>query len=149
VPQAPDLRGLVIDASLGVHLALGTRLRDPILVHWTAWLEERQTIWTPRLWLSEVTSAIHKTMMLKAVSKDRALSALEAVLDLPILLVDEDASLCKDAFNWATRMGQVAAYDGLYLALAERIHAELWTGDERLANNARQSGADWVHFIDS
>jgi predicted nucleic acid-binding protein len=55
--------------------------------------------------------------------------------------------LCRSAFEWATRLGQKAAYDCFYLAAAERLGAEFWTADERLSNRASQLGAVWVHWM--
>jgi predicted nucleic acid-binding protein len=51
------------------------------------------------------------------------------------------------ALSWATRLHQKAACDGFYLAAAEQLGAELWTADQALANNARQLGASWVHWM--
>jgi hypothetical protein len=47
----------------------------------------------------------------------------------------------------SNRLGQSKAYDAFYLALAERLKAEFWTADQRLANGARQLGANWAHWI--
>jgi len=42
------------------------------------------------------------------------------------------------------------AYDGFYLALAERHEAEFWTTDQRLKRSLEQVGADLaVHSIPS
>jgi predicted nucleic acid-binding protein len=53
----------------------------------------------------------------------------------------------RSAFAWAARLGQAQAYDGFYLALAQELGAELWTGDRRLAHGAQQPGAAWVHAV--
>ena len=58
------------------------------------------------------------------------------------------AIFCVEALRWATRLNQRPAYDAFYLAVAQRLDAELWTADRRLCHNARQAGADWVHFMD-
>jgi predicted nucleic acid-binding protein len=51
------------------------------------------------------------------------------------------------AYEWAERLGQskaYEAYDGFYLALAQRLDVELWTADTRLESRARQIGITWV-----
>ena len=53
----------------------------------------------------------------------------------------------RSAFDWATRLRQKSAYDGFYLAAAEQLGIELWTADQALVNNARQVGANWVHWM--
>jgi predicted nucleic acid-binding protein len=45
-----------------------------------------------------------------------------------------------EAMQTARRLGHPSAYDAAYLALAERLGAELWTLDGPLARNARASG---------
>jgi predicted nucleic acid-binding protein len=73
-----------------------------------------------------------------------------AIDDLFLLEVETqplDISLCKAALEWATRLQQSRAYDAFYLALAERLQAEFWTADRRLANGAQQLGVKWVRWI--
>jgi len=58
-----------------------------------------------------------------------------------------DISMSRAALTWAARLGQSKAYDGFYLALAERLGADLWTADERLLNRMRQLGVAWVRWL--
>jgi predicted nucleic acid-binding protein len=46
------------------------------------------------------------------------------------------------AYDWTLRLKRAAACDSFYLALAETLHCELWTADQRLANAA---DVPWVH----
>ncbi len=43
---------------------------------------------------------------------------------------------------------RIQAYDGFYLAVAERKGAELWTADEKLVNRAKQLNISWIRRID-
>lgn len=52
------------------------------------------------------------------------------------------------ALDWATRMGQPAAHDAAYLALAANLQAEPWIANRRLAQTARAAGADRIHHIE-
>jgi predicted nucleic acid-binding protein len=50
--------------------------------------------------------------------------------------------------EWTERLGQPVAYDAVYVELADRMQAELWTADRRLAVAARSVGLEWVHHVD-
>ena len=56
-----------------------------------------------------------------------------------------DAAQVQRAFDWTLRLRRVAAYDSVYLALAEKTSDGLWTADERLYN-ATKSLVPWVHW---
>ena len=146
-----DFQAIVIDASVGVLSVLEGPLSRMVERKWEGWLQEDVTIFAPRLWLNELTSALHKIYRLGEISETSALSALDAALTLGVELVDEDADLCRQAYRWASRLGQLATYDAFYLALAERLNAtpgaSLWTADQRLAKRAQQIGVNWVHWI--
>jgi len=51
------------------------------------------------------------------------------------------------ALRWAERPGQSKVYDAQYVALAERLGADLWSADERLVNTLKAQGAAWVHWV--
>ncbi len=108
------------------------------------WQQQGQRVIAPMLWVVEAISAIRASVYLGRVSLEAGQRAVDDLLDLGIETVPLDATLCRLAFEWAARLGQSKAYDGFYLALAEREGAELWTGDRRLANRAQQAGATWV-----
>jgi predicted nucleic acid-binding protein len=73
--------------------------------------------------------------------------ALPQVMSIPDEIYHPDHEIVTAAYAWAARLGQGAAYDAFYLALAERLHAEFWTGDRRLYHRARQAGADFVKLL--
>ena len=70
--------------------------------------------------------------------------AIEDVFRLGVDGAPSDLDLCRSALAWAARLEQSKAYDGYYLALAERLCSEFWTGNEHLLNKARQLGVSWV-----
>jgi predicted nucleic acid-binding protein len=99
------------------------------------------------LWLAEAVSAIRRSVHLQVISLEEGLLAIDDLLALDIETIPLDAQLCRSAFDWANRLGQSRAYDGFYMALSERLKAELWTADERLANTAQQVGVPWARWI--
>jgi len=138
---------VVVDASTAIFLVLESPLTGHIETLWKGWIRAGTRICVPYLWLNEVTSAIHKVYMLKGVSEEKAQLALDAVLALGVEVQPENGELCRNAFRWATTLKQLAAYDGFYLALAEKLGAEFWTADRNLLKHARQLGLAWVHGL--
>ena len=139
-------RQAVLDSNLAV-LAVIVSERTPA-VRWMVdgLIHDGRQLIAPRLWRYEVTSAINKYRADKLLDQSSAAMALSRVLAM-VEVVNEDVALCQAALIWAERLGQRAAYDGFYLALAERLGVELYTADERLANRAQQIGAVWVRGL--
>jgi predicted nucleic acid-binding protein len=137
----------VIDASTGIFEVIDNPLNKQVDLLWKEWAQQGFQVYVPQLWLNEVTSVLHKVLMQKLISEEKALLALDAVLALGVTVKPESSQDCRRAFNWATRLGQFAANDCFYLALAEEMGIEFWTADERLANRAKQLGVNWVRWI--
>ncbi len=133
---------LVIDANIGVWSIVKGPYLTPRAIR--EWFTQQAKIVVPALWVYEVTSVVYQYGRQKAVDPRQALSI---VLDTPDEIVHSDGALAMAALTWAERLGQAKAYDAFYLALAERLGAEFWTGDRRLYNRARQVGADFVRFL--
>lgn len=135
---------LCVDANLVIRL-----VADPaaIEVHrlWEQWDTARRQIAAPALLYYEVTHALYRYQKLGFLGPASVQQALEAALALPLRLYAE-AELHKLALGLAGRLSLPAAYDAHYLALAERLGAELWTGDGRLAR-AVQASLPWVHLV--
>jgi predicted nucleic acid-binding protein len=138
---------IVIDASVGIHTVLDTKLNEQIDTVWEFWRDHQASLYVPGLWLNEVTSVIHRIHMLGEISEEKATDALNAVLGLDIEVVPETDKMCLSAFKWASRLGQHASYDGFYLALSEDLEAEFWSADQRLVNRSNQVGITWAHSI--
>ncbi len=63
---------------------------------------------------------------------------------LDVQLFPPDDAQTTLAFDWTMQLKRVAADDSFYLSLAQTLHSELWTADERLVNAA---GVSWAHLI--
>ena len=138
---------VVIDAGVGVFQVIADPLSEKVDVRWSGWIEEGVSVCAPRLWLNETTSVLHKIYMKKLLTEERAMEALEALLGLSIELYDADTEACRQAFAWSTRLTQHQAYDGFYLALAEKLDVPFWTTDLHLVNRAHQLGVSWVFWV--
>ncbi len=103
---------------------------------WVAW--ERRSVQraAPTLLYYELTNGIHRYVRAGVLSEATAGKALRTAQSLPVALVG-DAELHSRALVLAGELGLTAAYDAHYVALAERLGAELWTADARLANGVR------------
>ncbi|BAJ64263.1 type II toxin-antitoxin system VapC family toxin [Anaerolinea thermophila] len=141
------MRSAVIDANLAIYAIIPSSKHEQALNLLETLAERNIPVYVPQLWVSEVTTGIRKSMVMGSVSTETALLALQAVLALPIEKVSEDPDLCIQAYHWAERLGQLAVYDAMYLALAERMQADFYTADQRLFNRCQQLGAEFVKWV--
>jgi predicted nucleic acid-binding protein len=129
---------VVIDASFALYAVLNypesaiaaRKLNDLIKGH--------SRLVAPHLWMAEVTSALHRLQHTGRLSSSEAHDVLEILLTLDLELVPCDAILCREAYELADQLGQSAAYDCFYLALARNLGAELCTCDKRLGSLASE-----------
>jgi predicted nucleic acid-binding protein len=136
---------VVIDAGLAVFSVLNTSQSEMAASALEGLVHRGLQLCAPWLWWSEITSVLHRYCFDGLISEDMAYAALNLLAgDLTVQPVEVPA---RAAFDWATRLRQKPAYDGFYLVAAEKMSAELWTADRSLANNARQVGAGWVHWM--
>jgi predicted nucleic acid-binding protein len=136
---------ICVDANLVIRL-----VADPndTVIHqlWEQWEITNQHLIAPALLHYEVTNGLYRYHKQGLMSASSAQSALEAALTLPLQLYSE-SDLHRYALDLATRFSLPAAYDAHYLVLAERLGAELWTSDRRLAHSV-QSSLPWVHLVE-
>ncbi len=132
----------VIDANLAIWAFVpGARRAET-----AALLAQAGAIAVPTLWVYEVASALRRTLWANPAWKAIAESVLSDILALPDEIFSPNEALVRAALDWSERLGQAKAYDAFYLALAERLRCEFWTGDKRLYHRARQVGADFVRM---
>lgn len=143
----PDSSRSVVDANIALFALFPTRQTRLAFLLLERMRDKKASLYAPRLWVYEVTSGIHKYLHTGLIQSEIADQAMSAVLELGVRLVDETPGLCSSALRWASRLGQMAAYDGFYLAAAEQLDAMFWTADRQLAAAARQAGAGWVHWL--
>ena len=125
-----QVRRCVVDASVVLkwvlddeqHVPQARALRDAGL------LDRSVEFHAPVLLVYELTNAIRSAAFNRRIPADIAGEALAALLDAPIELHEPDPLT---AFGIALRM-MVSGYDASYVALAEALGVECWSGDERL-----------------
>lgn len=136
---------VVIDASLGIFSVLNTPQSEMATRALEQLVRREMAFHAPWLWWFEITSVIHRYRFDGLISDAIAYSALDILTgDLNVQPVEVPV---RSAFDWATRLRQKSAYDGFYLAAAEKSGAEFWTADQALVNNSHQLGVSWVHWM--
>jgi predicted nucleic acid-binding protein len=138
---------IVVDANIAVRAVLPTEEKAGILERFANWHQSRSNIYAPDILLPEAVSVIRRGIYDRWITEAEGQIAVEDVFRLGVEVIPSDVGICQSALTWAARLGQAKAYDGFYLAVAERMEAELWTADERLRNRVRQLGVSWVRWV--
>ena len=86
-------------------------------------------LWAPHLIDAEVGHVLRRGTLAGELSAKRARGAVQALADIPLRRAPHHALLQR---AWSLR-ANVSFYDGLYIALAERLDLPLLTLDARLA----------------
>lgn len=130
------LRGgpVVIDASVAVEYLVALSLTRHAAAVFQAVLDRDAELWAPDLLYAESASAFRRLVALKAIDAGAAGTALQDLLQLPILTTGTKA-LMEDA--WRLRES-LTVYDACYAALAHELDAPLVTADQRLVRALRQ-----------
>jgi len=102
---------------------------------WVEAHEQGKIAVAPGLLYYEVVNALHRYVVKGQLTAAEARQFLGLALDLEIALHNE-LDIHLQAFRLAQELALPAAYDAHYLALAQRLGAELWTADQRLARVA-------------
>jgi predicted nucleic acid-binding protein len=142
-----DNSAVVIDANIAIYALIATDQTKLALSLLEGFQKQRVVLYAPGLWVSEVASGIHKYLHAKLITPEIAEEGLSDIFELGVTLIDEIPAICKSASRWATRLNHMAVYDGFYLAVAEHLDTSFWTADKRLANNVKQMGISWVHWL--
>jgi len=127
-----------VDASVVVRLLIDTPETVRVEALWDGWAAAERLIVAPSLLYYEVTNALYRYERAGHLTGDEVQQAIHTALALEIR-VGSDQGLHLDAAILARRLGLGATYDAHYLALSQKLGAEFWTGDRRLAAAAKDS----------
>ena len=133
---------ICVDARFLLRLLIPTETTPKAEALWARWHRERRELVAPTLLYYEVSNALHRYVLQGLASPSEAEALLDVALRLDLVLHD-DPELHKHALKLAQRFSLPATYDAHYLALADRLGAELWTADRRLAAKVR----DELRFV--
>lgn len=136
-----------IDANFVVRLLGGGAIAVPFINLWEQWQDLGYTSVAPTLIYYEVSNAFHRKSLAKQISPEQADQSLEEALNLNVTLYS-DADLHRQALKLAVSLRLPATYDAHYLALAQQLGVEFWTGDKRLFNSV-QATLPWVKLVSS
>jgi len=124
-----------LDASFVLRLLLSASPEAPAVKMWCQGQEQGKTFAAPGLLYYEVGNALHRYTVRQQLTANEAGELLELALALNLELDHEPELHCR-ALRLAAELALPAAYDAHYVALAQRLGAELWTADQRLARAA-------------
>jgi predicted nucleic acid-binding protein len=136
---------LCVDASFVVRFVTSKNPDSPFDQLWQQWRQAQTILAVPALFYYEVSNALHRYGISGQLSQEEGTVLLDQVLEFDLRSYG-DADLHRQALKIAQRENLPASYDAHYLALAERLEIEFWTGDRRLFNAVR-SHLPWVHLV--
>jgi len=110
------------------------------------WHVEQREVLAPSFWEAEVVSVIRQAIYRNEINDLEGYQAVGDFFDLKVEAVPLDRELCQQALDWAAKIQHSRVYDALYLSLAERMNAEFWTADRKLAIAAQSVGAKWARW---
>jgi predicted nucleic acid-binding protein len=134
-----------IDANLALKLVLVEEDSLKAQHLWDTWVDADVEIVAPPLLAFEGTSVICNKMHRKLVPPEEAELMFKAFHLLGVRLLYPDG-LHEKAWELARQFNRPQAYDSHYLALAEILGLEFWTGDERLYNTVKHR-LPWVKWL--
>lgn len=130
---------VVVDASVVLKwqledeeaVAQALALRDDFLLY------GRVNLAAPTLLIYELTNGMLTATRQGRLSRSLAEEGLQILLAAGIRLIPvEPSRIFSLSLRW-----KVSAYDGAYLALAEKLDTELWTGDRAFYTASRRKGS--------
>jgi len=125
---------VIIDASIGVDLALGEGPDVPTALH--RWIVEDRMLLAPAVYWTEVGHALLRRSGWDSIEAGRRLGVLETI---GLETADRSASGVRVALALAERH-RLSVYDATYLWLAIDVDGELATFDRALARAAVAEG---------
>jgi len=125
---------VIVDASLAVRLVIDEPGSAEAQAKWTEWKQEQVSIAAPTLLVYEAVNGLHQAWRGGFLTADELTQSLVLLIGFPIRY-HEPLSLANRATQLARDLQLGATYDSFYIALAEALRCEFWTGDKRLYNN--------------
>jgi predicted nucleic acid-binding protein len=138
---------IVIDANIALALIIPLPYSDQAKEHFDRWQQDGIQIFAPALWGYEVVSGLCKASKIGLLTAEQAASAINHLWELGVEEVSASKEMHRQALLWAARLRQTAVFDAQYIVVAELLKMPFWTADEKLVNNIRSIGIEWIHWI--
>jgi predicted nucleic acid-binding protein len=136
---------IVVDANIVVVLTSGDPRQSVAQQHLQQWIEVGEELHAPVLLQYEVANAYTRLVAAGDFPQERVKNAWQDVLTFRIRYHSLHADGAR-VIAIAQQLRRQSAYDAAYLAIAERLNAELWTFDGPLFRNAVSLGFP-VHLM--
>ena len=138
---------ICVDSSLAL-IQVIPEPRTPLAdILFRRWESTRVRLLAPPLFNPEATSVIRQKVFDRRLTTQQGEWAFAASLRWSIRIT-RPPNLQHEAWSFAKTVNQRRAYDAQYLALANILGIEFWTGDQRLYNASQQAGLSWVHSVE-
>ncbi len=136
---------VVVDASLVVKWIIDEEDSDLARAIVRSWHNAGTTPVAPYLMPAEVANALHRRVVRDEMSIESASRRMDALYSFEVGL-RQTPGLHVRAIELANQLGQGAAYDSHYLALAQTLDCDLWTADASFVRAARPLAANvrWI-----
>jgi len=136
---------ICLDASFIIRYLTTLETESNYEQYWRQWKTNGDSLVAPTLVLYEIANALHRANQAGQITSSEAEAFLERALNLGLILYG-DSQLHRNALKLAQQYSLPATYDAHYLALAQRLWANLWTADKRLYN-AVSNSLNWVYLV--
>ena len=137
---------VVLDANALVVLALDRRRATAVKARLHEWWDAGVELHAPELQRYEAANALVRSVAAGQLPASEVTAAWEVITGVPMTLHRLEEG--PDVVAMAGRLERKSAYDAAYLALADRLGADLWTFDGPLARNAGSRGLP-VHLFEA
>lgn len=127
---------VVVDSSILTASVLEETLTTKANHLLSTWKSANVQLYAPFLFRYEIVASMRKAVYRKRISEERGLDLSKLLLKRNIKFYLDD-SLLERAYQLASQLKRMTAYDSQYLALAERLNCEFWTVDEKLFNASK------------
>jgi predicted nucleic acid-binding protein len=136
---------VVADSGLYLAIAFKETLAEKASALIESWTAATTRVAAPYLLRYELVSVVRKHIARGTINLDDGRTALRGLLSFPVEIFTDEA-LLQRAFELANQHNRPAAYDTVYLALAEQLGCEFWTADLKLFNAVSEK-LKWVQWI--
>ena len=136
---------VVVDACLAFKWLIWEADTDHAVALLESWESEGVILVAPYLMPFEVANALHKLVNRGELSVEEAVDLIGSLLSSRIQW-RQPTGLHERALEIARILGQPAAYDAHYLALADILDCDMWTADRRFhrAASAHFENVRWL-----